>query len=98
MIINISDNIRISSDTHCWKLQRKRTRKGVTEFEAYKWFTSLRKALEAACEQEVRMHPAQSLAEAAAAISRITTRYEHLFDCSKAESENTGNVEIRAVS
>ena len=98
MIIDINENIRIRSDVHCWKLERKRTREGVVGYEAYKWFTSLRRALEAACEHEVRGHPARTLAEAATAISRITTRYEKLFDCALAEVSAQPKSRLRKVS
>jgi hypothetical protein len=96
VIVPISDKIRIASNTHCWQLEHRRNCRERPRFEPYKYYSSLRQALEAACEQEVRADPAQSLAEAASAISRITSRYEKLFDCALAEV--SAKSPLRAVS
>lgn len=79
MIITISEVVRIVSDRHYWKLNRKRAIDGITVFEPYRYFTSLHLALEAACQFEI-LSEAISLTEAAYAISRLARHYERTFD------------------
>ena len=98
MIISLANDIRITNDKHCWKLERKRTRNGEETYQAFKWCTSLRQAIDSACEYEVGRQPTRTLSEAAATISRITARYECLFDCAHAKVPARAGTRLRAVS
>ena len=80
MIIPVNDDIRIRGTEHCWQLERRRTRKGKYEWEAYKYFQTLGDAMGAACRREIRLHPAVALADAIEAVDRIVSKYERIFD------------------
>ena len=48
MITELSPELRIVSYEYGWKLERPRSRNGKTDFEAFKWFETFRRALEEA--------------------------------------------------
>ena len=80
MILPLSNDIRIASDEHCWKLERKRTRSGKTCYEAFKWCTSMDSALHTAAQLELRTDPAHGIHEALVTLRRITEKYAKIFD------------------
>jgi len=79
MIIQTSDDRRIKGGERAWELQRPRTRKGKTGWESFKWFNSFGSALESAVQEEIRLHPANTLSEAIEAVSGIVRRYNDLI-------------------
>jgi len=79
MIIQIDPKTRIVGTDHAWELQRQRYYKGDKKWEAYKWFTTFRHALEEAVHREIRTHPAASLSVAIEAVSDLVRRYEDLI-------------------
>ena len=80
MIIPIDKKIRIRGTADCWQLEKAVKRKGQTEWQAYKYFPTFMGAVGAACEKEIRLHPANSLSEALQAVDRIAARYSKLLD------------------
>ncbi len=79
MIVPITDELRIRGTEFCWELQRARARHGKQEWEPFKYYSSFGRALEAAVEREIRLHPATTIAEAIEAVSAISHRYGDLF-------------------
>ncbi len=80
MIIPINEEIRIRGTTECWQLEKAVKRKGEREWKAFKYFRSLSDAVGAACGREIRLHPANSLAEAIKAVDQVAARYSKLLD------------------
>ncbi len=80
MIIPLSKDLRVRGTEHSWQLEKRRVRKDKHEWQAYKYFQTLGEAVGAACRREVRLHPADSLAEALKAVDQITARYNKLLD------------------
>ncbi len=79
MIVQLDSKTRIVGTVHAWELQRQRNYKGSTKWEPYKWFTTFRSALDEAVHREIRLHPANGLAEAIEAVSGLVRRYEKLI-------------------
>ena len=79
MIIRISDNRRICGGKHDWALQRLGFRKGKPRWESFKYYSSFGGALESAVHEEIRLHPAHTLAEAIDAVADIVRRYTDLI-------------------
>ena len=79
MIIQIDEKTRIKGTSHCWELQRIRTRKGRKDWETRKWFTTFRQALDEAVHREIRLHPARNLADAIEGVSEIVQRVSDLI-------------------
>ena len=79
-MILLSKDLRIRGTERCWQLEKRRARKDKHEWEAFKYFQSLGEAVGAACRREVRLHPADSLADALQAIDQIADRYNKLLD------------------
>jgi oligoendopeptidase F len=61
----------------CWELQR--LRKNGKRWEAFKWFTTFRQALDEAVHREIRLHPARNLADAIEGVSEIVRRVSDLI-------------------
>ena len=80
MIIPINEDLRIQGTAECWQLEKAVKRKGQTEWQAYKYFPTFMGAVGAACEQEIRLHPAQTLSEALQAVDKTAARYSKLLD------------------
>lgn len=78
MIIQIDPETRIQGTRRCWELQRLRRFKKTHRWEAYKWFSTFRQALEEAVHREIRLHPATTLSDAIVAVSDVTQRFERL--------------------
>ncbi|MEL6949819.1 MAG: hypothetical protein AAGM16_06800 [Pseudomonadota bacterium] len=79
MIIQISDNRRIFGGKHDWALQRRGFRKGKPCWESFKYYSSFGGALESAVHEEIRLHPARTLAEAIDAVADVVRRYNDLI-------------------
>ena len=79
MIVPLSDNLRIKGTEHCWELQRLRTRRGQVTWESFKYFGSFGQAVDAAVQREIRLHPAQTLAEAIDAVAEVSRRFNALI-------------------
>lgn len=79
MIIPIDEKTRIVGTELAWELQRQRNYKGSKKWEAYKWFSTFRHALEEAVQREIRVHPAASLSDAIEAVSGVVQKYEKLI-------------------
>ena len=79
MVIQLDSKTRIVGTDRAWELQRPRICKGAEVWIPYKWFNSFGSALEKAVHREIRIHPANGLAEAIAAVSTIVQRYTELI-------------------
>ena len=79
MIIQIDERTRIVGKKRCWELQRTRSRDGKKAWEARKWFTTFRQALDEAVHREIRLHPARNLADAIEGVSEIVRRVSDLI-------------------
>ncbi len=80
MIISLSKDLRVRGTEHCWQLEKAVIRKGQRDWAAFKYFSSLGKAVSEACRREIRLHPASSLVEALQAVDKIAARYNKLLD------------------
>jgi len=87
MIIPLSEKIRIRGTADCWQLERSRLVKGQTKWTPFKYFSDLGQAVSAAVRREIRVHPANSLAEAIEAVDQIAARYNNLLDDALASRE-----------
>ena len=87
MIIQLSKEYRVRGAEHCWQLEKRRVRKDKHEWEAFKYFSSLGEAVGAACRREIRLNPANSLADAIEAVDQIADRYSKLLDEALASRE-----------
>jgi hypothetical protein len=79
MIIQIDPKTRIVGTERSWELQQARRRNGKPSWEAYKWFTTFRYALEEAVHRDIRLHPAIGLSEAIDAVSDIVRKFDNLI-------------------
>ena len=80
MIIPIDKGIRIRGTTECWQLEKAVKRKGQTEWQPRSYHSTFSDAVAAACEREIRLHPARTLSDALQAVDKIVTRYSELLD------------------
>ena len=80
MIIPLSDEIRVRGTVECWQLEKAVTRKGQTEWQAFKYFQTAAEAVGEACGREIRLHPATRLTDAIKAVDQIVTKYNCLLD------------------
>ena len=80
MIIPLSKQYRIRGTEQCWQLEKAVVRKGKRDWQAFKYFSDLGKAVSEACQREIRLDPATGLNEALQAIDKIATRYSKLLD------------------
>ncbi len=84
MIIPINDKLRIRGTDQSWHLERSRLVKGQTRWAPFKYFSDVGQAVSAAVRREIRVHPANTLAEAIKAVDQIAARYnKHLDDVLK---------------
>ena len=96
MLTEISPQLRIVSYEFGWKLERPRLRNGEQVFEAFKWFSTFRTALEEAGKHEIRQIEANTLADAIEAVSQIADRYSAIVD--DAIGKATKRADLRLVS
>ncbi len=80
MIIPLSKEYRVRGTEHCWQLEKAVIRKGQRDWAAFKYFSSLGKAVSEACRREIRLDSATSLKEALQAVDKIADRYNKLLD------------------
>ena len=80
MIIPINNKLRIRGTEQTRQLERAVTRKGVQDWQSFKYFGSLSSAIGEACQREIRLHPATGLTDALQAVDKIATRYNKLLD------------------
>ena len=81
MIIDLSKEIRIRGTAQCWQLERKHQRNGVGDWKAFSYYTKFADAVGAACQREIRTHPANTLTDAIEAAHAVATKYGQLLDC-----------------
>ena len=98
MIIEIDNKTRIRGTENSYQLERPRHRHGQVRWEAFKYFSTFRQALAQACEREIRVHPANTLAEAIEAADAIAARYGQLLDGALDELAKRSEPTLRAVS
>ena len=75
MIVQLTSELRIRGTEHCYQLERKQMRKGVDDWKPFKYYTKFAHAVGAACEREIRCHPADNLADAIEAAAAVSDRY-----------------------
>ena len=80
MIIPLSDEYRIRGTKHCWQLEKVVKRKGQPEWQPRSYHSTFGDAVGAACRREIRLHPANSLADAIRAVDKIVAKYARVFD------------------
>ena len=80
MIIPLSKQYRVRGTEHQWQLEKAVIRKGKRDWQAFKYFPDLGKAVSEACQREIRLDPAASLKDALQAIDKIAARYSKLLD------------------
>ncbi len=98
MIIPLNDQLRIHGTANSYQLERPRHRHGQVRWEAFKYFSTFRQALAQACQREIRIHPAHTLADAIEAADAIAARYGRLLDCALGEIAKRDNPDIRLAS
>ena len=79
MIINTSDELRIVSDQHCWKLEWKRQHKDGRKWDVFKYFTTFRQAVVEAGHGEIRLSGANTLVEAIEDVHQAATKFAALI-------------------
>ncbi len=87
MIIPLSDEFRIRGTVDSWQLERPKIVKGQTKWKPYKYFSDLGQAVSAAARREIRVHPANTWAEALESIDKIGARYSKRLDVAIASKE-----------
>jgi len=80
MIIHISEKLRIHGTETCYQLKKKQKRNGADDWKPFKYYAKLADAIGAACEREIRTHPANTLTDAIEAAHAIATKYGNLLD------------------
>ena len=87
MIIPLDENTRIVGSEETWNIERlTKPKKGDPKWQARGYYTSFSRALSAALQREIRLHPAVGVSEALEAIDELTRRYAAIFDLER-ESE-----------
>lgn len=88
VILPIDDCTRIVGTYECWQIEKLYTpgelaKSKEPKWVPKKWFMTLRQALSAACEAEIRAHPAIGIASAQKAAENIRQRYAELLESVK---------------
>jgi hypothetical protein len=73
MLIPITDQFRIKSDSMQWMIQTRRSRNGKPSWESKLFFPTLQGAINELGELMVRESKAQTLADALVAVENVTT-------------------------
>ena len=73
MQIQINDQYRISSDSHQWIIQQRRTRKGVDGWKSISYHTTIDAVVKRLGQRMVRESDATTLVDALVAIENVTT-------------------------
>ena len=74
MELNITEEYKITSDPHQWVIQRKRTRKGTTEWRSLHYFPTLEQAVRGLGELMVRASEARTVPEALRDVQDVATQ------------------------
>ena len=98
MIIHVSDKLRIHGTETGYQIEQPKNRKGQIRWEAFRYYTTFRQALAAACEREIRTYPAEGLTEAIEAAHAVATKYGELLDVALEEFSKRSEPSLRAVS
>ena len=77
MILALSDKTRIRGTERAWQLE---SLKSDGEWRAFKYFTSMDRALHEAAQRDIRTDPAHGITEAINACRRVTQKYAQIFD------------------
>ncbi len=80
MTIPLNNQYRIRGTENCWQLEKAVVRKGKRDWQAFKYFLDLGKAVSEACQREIRLDPATGINEALQAVDKIAARYSKLLD------------------
>lgn len=97
MIIPLSDELRIRGTETAYQLERPHKRKGQIAWEPFQYYSKFGSALAAACEREIRTHPANTLADSISAADAIVARYGRLLDCALDDIAQRSEPSDRAV-
>ena len=73
MQIQINDQYRISSDSHQWIIQQRRTRKGVDGWKSISYHTTIDAVVKHLGQRMVRESDVTTLVDALVAIENVTT-------------------------
>ena len=87
MIVPLNKQYRIRGTETCWQLEKAVVRRGKRDWQAFKYFPDLGKAVSEACQREIRLHSAASLKDSLEAIDTIAARYTKLLDDALASKE-----------
>lgn len=79
MKIQLSENRRIFGGKYDWAVQSPVTRKGKREWRSLRYYSSFAGAVESCVHEEIRLHPATTLAEAIEAVDTLIHRYNQLI-------------------
>jgi hypothetical protein len=85
LIIPIDDKLRVRGTPDCWQLEKLKTPKtgknvDQERWEAFKYYTTLGRALSEAAQREIRVHPAIGVTESLAAAEQVVAKYAAIFD------------------
>ena len=98
MILALSDKLRIRGTETCYQLEKKQKRNGADDWKPFKYYAKLADAVGAACQREIRTHPANTLTDAIEAAHAVATKYGQLLDCALDEIGKREVPNIRLVS
>lgn len=80
MIIQLDDECRIKGTKYCWQLEIAKTVKGKIEWRPKKYFSTLDAGFRELAWREIRLDPAEGMAEAIEALHRVTEKYRRMLD------------------
>ena len=98
MIIPLGEKLRIRGTETCYQLEKKQKRNGADDWKPFKYYAKLADAVGAACQREIRTHPANTLTDAIEAADAIAARYGQLLDCALDEIAEREVPDMRLVS
>ena len=88
MIVQIDDKQRIASNVYSWDLEvfMEPKKEGKEPYwKKVKYYTTFRRALQEACQREIRLSPSVGLADCLDAAAAITEKYQNIFDATIVE-------------
>ena len=80
MIINFSEETRISGTANSWQVERIEEVEERTKWIPFDYFSNLGQAVSGAVRREVGLHPEDGLTDSIIAIDGIAARYSQLLD------------------
>ncbi len=90
MIINFSEETRISGTANSWQIEKAEEVEERTKWIPCDYFPNLGQAVSGAVKREVALHPESGLTNSIIAIDGIAARYSQLLDESLTEIEPVG--------